>query len=621
MLSPGTLSGALAAGVAITLVASIVVVRRLSEPERRWREIAGERLVLGVPWGTLVVIAFVLCVYLFVQDGISDFSDPVTIPYRSWSYFYPLGMLTGSFSHASSGHLISNLAGTVVAAPLAEYAWGHYPHDGNDDSRGSGLRTRLRTDPWLRALVVFPAVVIGIGLLTSLFSLGPVIGFSGVVFAFVAFAIVHYPIVTLVATIGVQGVLTTVYSALRTPIHVYVAEPSPPTAPSWAGIAIQGHALGFVIGLVLGIALLERRGKRPDPLAVWVAILVYAISRGLHQIYWFGEGNSFYLFQGPGVAIVAVLALVITVALTGSDRPVVPRRLSRRLARLRNGSEPVDRPLEIATRAIDRWSGSDAEAGPSASDRTPQGRVDRIAALAGRYRNDRSTRVSGVRRRGAAFVGVLLVLAVLAGMAIPVNVLALDGTAHSPESAIEIEDYTIEYAEDVENELVSDFGIEDLSDGLEASGVIVASEDRNIWMEAVTAQHLGFVGTETVTVGGPGWRETVHVERAGWEPVGNDPVYQVRMGESSDPEDVVFESDASQANVRVDDRIVTVVSEGGEFGLEVRENESDVVERAPIPGPDETTDAASLEFEREDDAVYAVSDGTVVTVATEETYN
>ncbi len=55
--------------------------------------------------------------YLFVQDGVTDLYDPVTIPYRAWSYFYPLGIVTSSFSHASFGHLLGNLIAAAVVAP------------------------------------------------------------------------------------------------------------------------------------------------------------------------------------------------------------------------------------------------------------------------------------------------------------------------------------------------------------------------------------------------------------------------------------------------------------------------------------------------------------------------
>ncbi|SDR41997.1 rhomboid family intramembrane serine protease [Natronobacterium texcoconense] len=598
MLSIATLLSAVVLG---TLLVSVAIVKRLQEREYghggRWQELARSRFVLGIPWGTLVVIAFVLAVYLFVQDGISDFSDPVTLPYRSWSYFYPLGIATASFSHAGPGHLISNLVGTLVAAPIAEFAWGHYPQGRDADDTADPPWRR----PWIRALVVFPLVVIGVGLLTSLFALGPVIGFSGVVFAFAAFALVHYPIVTLIATLGVQSALYTVYSALQNPIHVYVAEPAPPTPPSWAGIAIQGHALGFFIGLVLGIALIEWRNNRPDPFHLWLALVLYAISSGLWQIYWFGEGNSFYLFQGPGVALVVALALVITLALYASERSLFPKRVERFLVRLRGSEWAVDRPLELA-----RSSSPD---------------FGRIHEIAGGYRTERTTNLSSYSRRGGALLVVLLVLAALVGMAIPVNVVAVDASPQSPESAIEIEDYTIEYAEDVENELVSDFGIDQLGEGLEASGVIVASEQRNLWIEAVTEQHLAYTGNETVTVGGPGWRSSVVVERAGWEPVGNEPVYQIRMAERGEDQQVVYESSEVQADVLVENRTITVLSEDGEFRLEVASAETGIAETAAIPETDESTSAAGVQFEHEDGTIYAMTDETVVAVASEETYD
>src|SRR6056297_4028396 len=98
----------------------------------RWRDQLTGRFWYGVPWGTLVSIAFVLAVYLFVQGGIHDWHDPTVIPFRAWSYLYPTGLLTAGFAHSSSGHLLGNLLGTIALAPIAEYAWGHYP-GGSDD--------------------------------------------------------------------------------------------------------------------------------------------------------------------------------------------------------------------------------------------------------------------------------------------------------------------------------------------------------------------------------------------------------------------------------------------------------------------------------------------------------
>ncbi|WP_226482957.1 rhomboid family intramembrane serine protease [Natrinema amylolyticum] len=609
-----SLTALLTALVVAALVGSIAVVRRVHRPARRWRDVLRSRFVYGVPWGSLVVIAFVVCVYLFVQDGITNLDDPVTIPYRTWSYFYPLGMAAASFSHASLGHLVGNLAGTVVVAPLAEFAWGHY-----SDARDPQRADAWHTDPRVRAFAIFPLIVIGIGLVTSLFALGPVIGFSGVVFALAGFAVVHYPIVTIVGTLGVQGVVLRLFYALRDPINVYTAQPSPPSAPSWAGIAIQGHALGLFLGFVLGIALLERRGQRPNPLRLWLAILLFGFSKRLWAIYWFGGENTYVLYQGPGVAVVSVLALVVTLSMTASERPLLPRRLEGLFTRSTGttprsdggGRPSVDRVLELADAS---YQGGAVTA-----------RVDRVREIAAgaRTRARDSSSPLGLGRRGTAVLAVVGILAVLAGIAIPANFLVVDEATASSDSAVQVEDYTVEYVEGVQNGLVSGIGIEALEsdEGLESSGVIVSSDEREIWLEAVSAQRLSFTGEETVYVGGPGWREAVHVERTGWEPVGNDTVYQVRLDEDGEATELAYESNESRAEARIADRNVTIDSDDGTFVLEVTSTERDAVATTPIPDANETATAGGLTFERQNESVYAAADGTRVAIASEETYD
>ncbi|MEY7849897.1 rhomboid family intramembrane serine protease [Natrarchaeobius sp. A-rgal3] len=608
------LSALLAVLVLAVLLGSVAVVSRLDGTERRFRDVARARLHYGVPWGTLVVLAGVACVYLFVQDGITDLSDPVTIPYRAWSYFYPLGIVTSSFSHASLGHLLGNLIAAAVVAPIAEYAWGHYPDDGVPS---------WRANPWIRALVIFPLAVFAIGILTSLFALGPVIGFSGLVFAFAGFAIVRYPIPTLVATIGLQGALVTIYNSIRTPVFVYVAQPSPPTSPSWADVAIQGHALGFFIGIVLGLALLERRGGRPTAFRIWIAVLLYAFSKGLWQIYWFGEGNTYLLFRGPGVVIVAALAIVITLAVSGTDRNVVPDRFERALAPIRSSSEVSDRDV----RSDDRDSGTrlgrllGLEVRPKADRDSTVDRLGRVREIA-TGATDGATRRTAPGSRRVGFVAVVLVLAVLSGMAIPVNFLLLESDSGADRATVEVEDYTIEYVEEADHELVSGIGIEAVEDdaGLTASGVVVSSEARHAWIEAVTSQRLAFSGSETVTVGGLGWRETVHVEREGWEPVGNDTVYQVWLWQDGDQPRHAYESEPSRADVLIDDRTVSILPDDGEFLLAVESRETGDVSTAPVPVENESVDVGGLTFDHDNETVYASSNGTEVAVASAETY-
>ncbi|KDE58700.1 protease [Halostagnicola sp. A56] len=621
------IGAALGVVLAATFVGSIAAIKNVHDPERPWGDVLRSRFVYGVPWGTVLVLAFVLAFYLFVQDGISQFSDPVSIPYRAYSYYYPLGMLSASFAHASAGHLLSNVFGAAVVAPIAEYAWGHYPngrdsrehdtngHDSNTpDERSS--RTLWRT-PWVRAVVIFPLAVIALGIVTSLLALGPVIGFSGIVFAFAGFAIVRYPIPTILAVLGGQTVLMTTYDALSTPIGLYVPQASPATAPSWANVAIQGHALGFFAGFVLAAVLCKRRQYRPNPLYLWIAVLFFAFEQGLWKIYWYGDQNSFYLFQGPGIAIVTGLALIVTLAITAPDRPALPASIRERFARSADAKRDIraeartDRILELA--GSSRSSTRDA--------------IERVETMARGVGPSRSKSFAAISERRVAFLVIVAVVALIAGPAIPTNLFVISGETGSEDASISVADYTIEYVDGAENEIVGvvDVGAFGQDTSVESSGVIVSSEKRHLWQESITAQQLAFTGEETVSVGGPGWRETVRAERTGWTPTGSDPVYQIWLSEDEGDEQLAFTSESSQADVRVDDRTITVDTDGEAFVLEVARTDADGdpigTSTVDVPERNETVRAGGIEFEREEGAIYAKTDGTVVQVASEEKYS
>jgi len=267
------------------------------------------RLVLGVPWGTVISILGVLCVYLFVQGAFDDLRDPLVIPFRSWSYFYPLGMLTAAFSHASLGHITGNLVGTAMFAPIVEYAWGHYPQ-----RRGTQTFTSPLTNPIVRILLV-PFVVFFVGLFTAAFALGPVIGFSGVVFAFAGFSIVNRPLTAVLAILA-DRVLGLVITAIQNPRVVTVPRPRVIT-PWWANVAIQGHAIGILSGILLGFAFVYYRDRWPDPKRVWFGLLAFATIQGLWALF-VPQGNGrFVMFRWAGTALVFVLATVIVLATTG----------------------------------------------------------------------------------------------------------------------------------------------------------------------------------------------------------------------------------------------------------------------------------------------------------------
>jgi len=299
--------------VVLALLVVGVAVRRLvgrplTAPLRR-------RLLLGVPWGTLLTAGGVLSVYLFLQ-GAYWHSEPLVTPFRSWSYGYPLGVLTAAFTHAGPNHVTGNLMGAVVYGTVLEYAWSHYPTGRGATSFGS-----WRTNPFARIFAV-PAVAIVVGLFGSIFAIGPVIGFSGVVFAMAGVAMVTRP------TLFLGGLLTTRFLTLL--FNTFLS-PEPTVGgsvrfvtPWWANIAIQGHAVGLLTGVLLSAAVLRTRQWRPTPGRVFFATLIFAVSNGLWAVYVpLGDGQ-YTLFRWVGTSLILVLALLVAAAILGPDEGLVP---------------------------------------------------------------------------------------------------------------------------------------------------------------------------------------------------------------------------------------------------------------------------------------------------------
>ena len=299
--------------VVVAVLATAVAVRRLvggrlTTPLRR-------RLLLGVPWGTLLTIAGVLSVYLFVQ-GAYWHSGLLVTPFRTWSYYYPLGILLGPFTHGSVGHITGNLLGTLVYGTVVEYAWGHYPQNRGESAFGS-----VWTNPFARILAV-PLVMALVGVFTGVFALGPVVGFSGVVFALAGFALVTRPYLFLGALLG-NRVIDLVYTALRSP-EPTIGGSVQFVTPWWANVAIQGHAIGLLAGVFLGTALLRARSERPGPGSVFFATLVFAVVQGLWAVYIPVGGGRYTLFRWLGTVLVLLLALLVSAVTIYTDRRALP---------------------------------------------------------------------------------------------------------------------------------------------------------------------------------------------------------------------------------------------------------------------------------------------------------
>ncbi|MFB6177122.1 MAG: rhomboid family intramembrane serine protease [Halobaculum sp.] len=593
----------LVAAVLVTLLLGATLERRAG---RRPVAHLRQRLLLGIPWGTLTASLFVVVVYLFLQGGWAHWYNPVVVPFRAWSYLAPVGMVTAAFGHVGPGHLIGNLVGTLTLAPLAEYAWGHYPRE-----RGTHLFGDLRSNPYARAFLLFPVTVVLVGLGTAWFALGPVIGFSGVVFAFAGFALVYYPIGT-VAALTAGSLVRLGYRALREPTLVASGRPAYIT-PWWADIAIQGHALGLLIGVLLAGALARRRGSGlPRPRRLLIGALLVGVGQNLWAVYWFRGGGEYVLFRAVGLALVFLLALIVAGLSAGGEEDDgeegdVNSHASRLVptpTRADGGEQSAGATENDGGESEDDDTEADGETPFDASD---DGLLD--DAL-------------GFQPRAMALVSILLVVAVLAGIAVPTNLFAV-GDEELPGDPVEVRGYTVTYAENVENGMVSVVDAEafGLSTSVNTSGVIVRNPSKNVWTTAVSKGRLAFGGRQTVVVGGIGWRETVTVVRDGYSAVGGPTAYRVTLRHDGESR-VAFVSDAARAEPRIEGWNVSVEATETTFRLNLTDGNRSVT--APIPGKNETVRAGGVRFVRDGKAIYAVAGGpdnrTLVKVVTKETY-
>ncbi|GGJ03594.1 hypothetical protein GCM10008995_11730 [Halobellus salinus] len=541
------LRGAVVGALGVSLVVALSVDRPSALGGR-----LRARFVLGVPWGTLLSAGFVLGVYLLIQGGLRNWYSPVTIPFRAWSYFYPLGMLTAAFSHNGAGHLIGNLVGTLTLAPLAEYAWGHFPRQ-----QGSQTFSSLRTDPYVRAFVAFPAAVIVVGLLTSVFAVGPIIGFSGVVFAFAGVALVNYPLGTVIALVG-GGAVRLVYTALRVPTLTASGRPAY-ISPWWADIAIQGHALGLLIGVLVGLWIVRRRpDSRPSARRLWLGGLLVAVEQSLWAVYWFRGGETYVLYRAAGVVLVVALATLVALAVVASDDPL------------------FEWDLGVDTGVVRNWQ---------------------VAAGA-----------------------LLLVTAAVAGPAVPTNLFTAQ-TGDLPGEERTVRDYEVTYAENVQNGLVSAVDVDAFGEttAVNTSGVVVRSAERGIWTTAVPKGRLAFDGRTAVRLGGVGWRETVYAQRDGWQVLGAGTAYRVGL-DNGDSGRVVYTSDPVTAGPTLAGRNVTVVPTRETYRLRVTRPNGSVNETARLPAENQSVTLDGLRFDRTASRVTVSYNGTRLRLLTQETY-
>lgn len=613
--------------------------------DRLWDALT-DRLLLGVPWGSLVVIVGVFAFYLFGQNGLGHWNSPVTLPFRNWAYPYATGMLSSGFAHNSPGHLLGNMLATVVFAPLAEFIWGHYRYESTRETRKPGrpsddervpedpaptefdgtpgeatipsaathqpddesreaqtqavasTETRIRDRPVVRALVIFPAVVVLVSLLTSLYALGWSLGFSGTVFAFMGFVLIRYPVTATVSILGIS-LLNTVLNTLLTPVLRATAESGPPRPPSWAGINVQAHMLGFLVGVLLALGLLWSRDERPNGPRLFLGTVLVAFVQGLWQLSTV-SGSEFVRYQGVGVIFVLLLAILITyVAVARNARiegwggTLLRGAGGLWLAAVVLGAAAIVSLFEMSTIVVLTVAVIGALLLAPGLVLVVPGDIFEWS----------------MSSRRLLVVGIVLVAVVIALPSAGGNSLEMDGDA-VPDGAVAVGDYRVSYAENVSHGRIPS----------NDSGLIVVNEQRYIWSRVASTDVLNHRGSVTVPVGGIGWRETVDAERTGWNVVGNDSVYVVDL-ETGGTTTRSFTSEPSRASVTVANRSVTLIPGDEAFQIKVTQD-SETLETVPVPEMGETATAGGLsvqQTERHETPTLVVStDSTEVVVAQKE---
>ncbi len=599
----------------------------------RWRAAVSDRLLYGVPWGTLLTVALVVAFYLVVQGGLPDWDDPVTFAFVSWSYLYPTGLLTAGVAHGGPDHLLSNMTATLVFGAIAEYAWGHHPRSVRaDEERGSVGRTDLLADggrrgplsrPWVRAVVVFPTALFAVAFLTAVFSLGPGLGFSGAVFAIVGFALVVRPLLSVVGLV-VTSTLSFLLDALAEPVVTETVEVGPPLPPGWAGIGFHAHLLGFLFGALVAVVVLSRRRRAPSFATLVFAVLVVGSVQSLWLLAWSVGENEYALYQGLGAVMVFGLAALIAVAGAGSDRPI-PHPLSR-FERV-----PSRYTLSLVWLAVVGLAFLGGVAGTVVVGEAVAASIAVLAVIAALLAvpgllSPLPDRVvpTPISRRHAGVVCLAVATIVLALVSVPLGLVAVGGDA-MPDDGLTAGDYAVSYEENATGgqEFLVDVGEEATENG-NVSGVIVASDERELWTVAVSDELLAFEGEETVTVGGIGWRETLHVERTGWELLGGETAYAVDIESEDEGETArAFVSEPAPVDAELDGQTVTVVPTDDGFDLAV-EAEGETVGTASIPAVGESVTVGELSFSTvETDGVTRVeveTDDARVPIAERESY-
>ena len=193
-------------------------------------------------------------------------------------------------------------------------------------------------------------------------------------------------------------------------------------------------------------------------------------------------------------------------------------------------------------------------------------------------------------------------------LVVAVVVLAASGLAYSLvsvspgeelEDGVVVQDYTVAYVEDTEDRYIGSVGVPGLGGpSARVSGVVVASDRRNVWGVAVPASRLAFDGEATVPVGGLTWRETVHVDRTEWAFLDGNSTYRVEATHDGQRH-LLHTAPPAVGDARIDGTTVSIAATPEGYDLVVERNGS-VLHAGPMPAHNETLTVEDITFERVD---------------------
>lgn len=273
------------------------------------------RMCARIPLTTLATAVLLLVVYLFVQDGITGWTSPISIPYRAWGYRHLEGMLLAPLAHVGPAHLVGNLIGLLIFGTILEATVGHYP-----PRRGAVAFRSPRLHPWIRALLIGPGLLVTVGIVLNAVALGPTIGFSTVVFWVIGVLVVLRPAVAVVGLLVTDAVRLG-YLTVAHP-RVEVIEQARFVIPWFAEVALQAHAVGLLAGILVGIALRDRGAVTVDAPGwhVGAALVLVGVDRALWAVFFYQGEGMYVLYRGVGVIALAGVAVLVVAAVTGDAR-------------------------------------------------------------------------------------------------------------------------------------------------------------------------------------------------------------------------------------------------------------------------------------------------------------